>query len=223
MGIIKSLVSGVVKSSSGAISKIKDVGAKVKPISGVLGKASTAVNVVKAVAGRINPVVAGVTLAPLAWKTGTKIGSLARKVTGKDKPAPSTITPSIPASKESLMSKLTGFAKENPLITAGIVATTAYAGEQIAEKLGVRGGAGFIGRRKKRKSKKSKKSRRRSSRRSRRSSRRTGKRVSFTTKDGRKVSFMPRSGGRRTRRRQGRINKTERRLLSSLRRQLLQD
>jgi len=96
------------------------------------------------------------------------------------------------------------------LIAAGVGAA-AFVGEQIAERLGVRGGAGFVGRRprkavaktRKRRKKKVRRIRRhghkvvrlkartvvRSIRRKKKTSRK-GKRVSFTTASGQKVSFI---------------------------------
>lgn len=98
------------------------------------------------------------------------------------------------------------------LIGAAIGAA-AFVGEQIAEKLGVRGGAGFVGRRPKvpgaprraRRRRKRKPTRIRRHRhkivrlkartvvrsvRAKRSRSRKGKRVSFTTKTGQRVSFV---------------------------------
>lgn len=81
-----------------------------------------------------------------------------------------------------------GYSLSKALKTAGGIAAGAaalYGIEQVAEKFGVRGGAGFIGRRPKKRAK---------SRTRRRSSRPTSsRRVSFTTKDGRRVSFTPRN------------------------------
>jgi len=103
--------------------------------------------------------------------------------------------------------------KRAGLIAAGVGAA-AFVAEQIAEKLGVRGGAGFIGRRPtaKRKPTKRKKRRKKAKRiprhghrivrqkartvvrsvRSKKSGRKKGKRVSFTTKGGKRVSFIAR-------------------------------
>ena len=100
------------------------------------------------------------------------------------------------------------------LLTAGLGAG-AFVAEQIAEKLGVRGGAGFIGKRpvKKRAPTRKRRKKRKTTRRIPRhghrivrqpartvvrtvrrksKSKRRGKRVSFTTKEGKKVSFTAR-------------------------------
>jgi len=95
-------------------------------------------------------------------------------------------------------------------VAAAGTAALLYGAEQIAEKLGVRGGAGFIGARpKKRKSRKRKSRRMATRRRVRRARARGGKRVSFTTADGRRVSFTARGGGSRRRRRRGNLSKDE--------------
>lgn len=107
------------------------------------------------------------------------------------------------------IAKKGGFLKKAIGIGA-LVAGTAFIAEQIAEKVGVRGGAGFIGRRKpvKKKAVRKKRVKRRVGRKRRarrkpvrkkrthRSPRHKGhKRVSFTTKDGKKVNFLVRKKG----------------------------
>lgn len=98
---------------------------------------------------------------------------------------------------------------------AAAIGSGAFIAEQLAEKAGVRGGAGFFGRRKRKKAK--------SSRRTRRSrSRRGSKRVSFTTRDGRRVSFTPKARTSRVsfRRKRGRrgkgVSRTELRQIRAL-------
>lgn len=124
------------------------------------------------------------------------------------------------ATNPSLVQRAANFAKAHPILTGAGLVGGLYVGEQIAEKLGVRGGAGFIGRRKKAK--------KRSKRRSR--SKSSGRRVSFTTKDGRRVSFTPKRKGRtslsfrakRGRRGKG-VSKTERKALMRLVRKFERD
>lgn len=102
---------------------------------------------------------------------------------------------------KSLGSRLKAGFKKHPLLATAAgtaaVAGLAFAGEQLLERAGVRGGAGLIGRRP-RKSRKKRRARGVTSRRrSTRRRSRGGRRVSFTTRDGRRVSFTPRTGGRR--------------------------
>lgn len=150
--------------------------------------------------------------------TALTVGSLAlgvrrRRREKKRLAAVSTVVPAV-----SVARRLPGVAKLG-LIAAGIGAA-AFVGEQIAERLGVRGGAGFIGRRPRevvaRRRRRAKVRRKRPVRRipphrhkivavgTRRRKRRGRKhvhrvprhrghkRVSFTTKTGQKVSFLTR-------------------------------
>lgn len=83
---------------------------------------------------------------------------------------------------------------------AAVVGAAAFAVEQIAEAVGVRGGAGFIGAdpTKKKKKKRSKtKKRKTTKRKTKKRSKSSRKRVSFVTKDGRRVSFTPKSKKRK--------------------------
>jgi len=136
-------------------------------------------------------------------------------------------------------------------MAAGGLAAAAFVGEQLAESAGVRGGAGFIGRRKtpkapSRQAATGKRARRKAVRkatrttrrrkrttcppRRRRSGRAPGRTVSFTTADGRRVRFKTKSTRsqarkiKRTKRRKGKgIAKTELRAIRALIREAEQD
>lgn len=142
--------------------------------------------------------------------TALSVGGLVAGIRRRRKARKGIVSPGTAVSG-AVVSKRLGLAKFG-LIAAGLGAA-AFVGEQIAEKLGVRGGAGFVGRRprkpvtgrRRRRRKKVIKIPRRKFRietrrvavrrerplRRRRGQRkrRGGKRVSFTTKTGQKVSF----------------------------------
>jgi hypothetical protein len=69
------------------------------------------------------------------------------------------------ASKSGIVSNVVDYAKKHPIVTSvGVVLGTAgaiYGAEKLAEAAGVRGGAGFIGRRPTKKRKKAKKTKKR--------------------------------------------------------------
>lgn len=204
-------ITGIIRSkTASSIGALKRVASPIaRKIGGipVLGKVARAGFGVAKFAGRTlvgGKVRAAVTL-------GTVGIAAVRKLRGRASQANATQTiAESGARKTSLGKKILKGAG----IAAG-VATGAFVGEQIAEKLGVRGGAGFFGKRRKKK--------KGSTRRARRGrSRRGGRRVSFTTRDGRRVSFMPKARAsklsyRRKRGRRGRgISKTELRQIKAL-------
>lgn len=220
----------------GLLSKIKNAGGLIRnkaasaigrlkqspKIAGALGKAGKVVGVVARV---------GVAAGKFAFKrspigTALTVGAVgitaAKYVASKIRRAPAVKQEQgiirAESGKSSLGSKVL---KGAAAVAAG--GAVAYGVEQVAEAIGVRGGAGFIGRNpKKRKKSTRRSSRRRTRRRYSRTSRRRrsrshsrGRRVSFTTKDGRHVSFTP---GRHRRRRshshsRGRITRTEERAI----------
>jgi len=170
---------------------------------GVLGKVGKIVRF----GARITPIGRVVTIGLLG---ATAISAVRRR--GRERKRVSAGTAISGVSVAGKVGRLAGL-KRVGLIAAGIGAA-AFVAEQIAEKLGIRGGAGFVGRkppkaptrRKKRRKKKVKGIRRhrhkivrlkartvvRSIRPKKSKRSRKGKRVSFTTAQGKKVSFIAR-------------------------------
>lgn len=190
MGLISKI-----KSSVGQLQKVKGLGAiagrlkdrvTTKSVNKVIGFSPSAIST------RVKAAGIGISSSPL-----TAASYLQSKAAKQKKAFSMGLNPAQVKGGASLASKLKTGGK---IAAVGALAAAAiYGGEQIAEKLGVRGGAGFIGKRPKSSSRKRRKKKRASSstRRSRRRS--YGRRVSFTTKDGRRVSFTP--GRKRSRRR----------------------
>lgn len=186
----------------GLLSKIKSVGGIIK------NKAATAISAIRK-APAVNAVKAGstankltalsslkgagplgVTIGAASYlrskgatipQIGTKVAKKSLNMWGITKPKSGIVKPSAPAKTSSTASKVAKVAA-----AAAVVGAVAYGVEQLAEKAGVRDGAGFIGSRpkkaKKRKSKKKSRSsntyRRRRTRKTSRRSRRTRRRRS---------------------------------------------
>lgn len=177
--------------------------------------------------------------------TGVSVLKAVKGIGKKKSSSPASTPGSAPGDpghpQEAAASGGSGVSKALKLVgAAAATATALYAGEQILEKIGVRGGAGLLGRdptkkKKKKSSKKRKSSKRKRSRKARgRGTQRGGKRVSFTTADGRRVSFNVKRKKRKTtygtlryRRKIGRrgtgVAKTERKLLERLLRKYERD
>lgn len=231
-GLVKKTVVGKtapLRNKLGQVGMVKSTVAVVKKAAQVAAPiAKKAVSVGKFAAGIVSPVkkiALGVAGATLAYK-GVK--AVAKKVTSSRAAKKAASLPT--STQHPMASAASGGAavassggggaavmdwvKEHPILATAGVAGAAYGAEQIAEALGVRGGAGFIG---KRKTKKRKSSKKRKTTRKKSKTRKKGKRVSFTTKDGRRVSFTPGKGRRK--RSRSRISNTEsKRIMALIRR-----
>jgi hypothetical protein len=135
MGIIKNVASKIISKAVPAIATLKAVAQKSPKVVGMMGKAVSVARVGLAVAKKVSPIGRALAVGGLAY-TGAKM------LMGKKQ------SPTAQAqAKTSIISK-------TAKIVGGVVGAgaVAYGAEKLAEKMGIRGGAGFIGRRKRRKS-----------------------------------------------------------------------
>jgi len=219
MGLLSKVktITGIVKQkSTGAIATLRQNSVIAKVGKVALGTGKVGLSAVKFVAKK-SPIGTALAVGGLAYAGAKKI--FGRKATTQVVQT---------AQKKGIVSRAIEFAKEHPIVATAGLGAGAYVAEQVAEKLGVRGGAGFIGKRPKKKRKGGKRRKARGYRRARRV-RGTGRRVSFTTRDGRRVSFIPRARKstlryHRKRGRRGRgVSRTELRSLRAMLRRYERD
>jgi len=208
MGLFSSIkkITGLVKDKgASALGNVKSFAQKA---GGTIGKIPILGSAAK-LAGKIIKPVAKVGLFAAkrfpAVTAITAVGVVAKLIRGKKKEpllaqqvAATIGKPSITQRAKSVLGSAAKIAGGVAVAGAGL-----YAAEQVAEAIGVRGGAGFVGRRKIKKGRKRKKAygRRRRKRRTygRRRKGTRGRVVSFTTKDGRRVKFHTKRGWRQDR------------------------
>lgn len=196
-GKVTSGVKNLVTSSLGAA---KSIAAKAAPASSAMvTKSASIVKPAFSVGSKALNVVGTTALAgtvfKVAEKAGQAMGSASRakyeaRQARRQAAQPVPVTPTPSAKSAGTMASVLNYVQTNPIKSAGMVAGGAaalYGVEQLAEKFGVRGGAGFIGSKPRKQRKKSKKrsTKRRSSRR--RKKRGYGTAKQYARKGGKKV------------------------------------
>jgi hypothetical protein len=191
------------KVTGSALGVVKSVAAKIAPQAKAILKPSVAVAAAaKAPAPvQVKAMLAAATIAStpvgrkivLASNPVTAIGSkLYTTATKKQQNSTMQVTPTQSTKSAGNISAITNYVAANPIKTVaaiGAAGAALYGVEQFAEKLGVRGGAGFIGAKPRKKRKKSKKAakRRTSRRRSKSRKKRYGTSKQYARKGGKKV------------------------------------
>jgi hypothetical protein len=181
--ILSKVVSSPIAQKAASLGgKVVTVAVKANPYVKAASVAIAIPSIYNAVKGIVKPKTSG-TVTTSASIGGVKV-STTQSTNSKQTERPEE-------KKKSIVQKAISYVKENPgkvAIGAGVVGAALYGAEQVAEKLGVRGGAGFIGKKPTKRKKKSKTSRYKKSR----SYKKGKKKSSKTSKSSKKIKYTKR-------------------------------